>query len=91
MLTPLDNSALVFPQRELDLGIRRGVYRGARDGEFLKLAPGLDKEVVGEYLGDPKDFQVEVLKEYADLFNFENVTLVKALRTFLDGFVSKVL
>ena len=54
--------------------------------KFLKLAPGLDKEVVGEYLGDPKDFQVEVLKEYADLFNFENVTLDKALRTFLDGF-----
>jgi brefeldin A-resistance guanine nucleotide exchange factor 1 len=54
--------------------------------KFLKLAPGLDKEVVGEYLGDPKDFQVEVLKEYANLFNFENVTLDKALRTFLDGF-----
>jgi golgi-specific brefeldin A-resistance guanine nucleotide exchange factor 1 len=54
--------------------------------KFLKLAPGLDKEVVGEYLGDPKDFQVEVLNEYANLFNFESVTLDKALRTFLDGF-----
>ena len=29
------------------------------------------KKVVGEYFGDPKDFQVEVLKEYADLFNLK--------------------
>ena len=49
------------------------------------LTSGLDKKGV-KYLGDPKDFQVEVLKEYADLFNFESVTLDKALRTFLDGF-----
>jgi len=41
MLASLDHSALVYPQRELDLGIRRRVYRGARDGEFLKLAPGV--------------------------------------------------
>ena len=41
MLTPVDHSALVYPQRELDLGIRRQVYRGARNGEFLKLAPGV--------------------------------------------------
>ena len=53
---------------------------------FLKHAPRLDKEVVGEYLGDHKDFNVEVLTEYCDIFDFRGITLDKALRTFLDGF-----
>ena len=53
---------------------------------FLRYTPGLDKEVVGEYLGDHKDFNVSVLKQYADIFNFKGVTLDKALRSFLDGF-----
>ena len=53
---------------------------------FLKHAPRLDKEVVGEYLGDHKDFNVEVLTEYCGIFDFRGVTLDKALRTFLDGF-----
>ena len=53
---------------------------------FFKHAPGLDKETLGEYLGDPKDFMVEVLKEYCATFDFHGVTLDKALRSFLDGF-----
>ena len=41
---------------------------------------------MGEYLGDHKDFNVEVLTEYCDIFDFRGITLDKALRTFLDGF-----
>lgn len=40
MLTPLNGSALVHPQRELDLSIRRQIYRGAQGGAYIKFAPG---------------------------------------------------
>lgn len=53
---------------------------------FLKFAPNLDKEVVGEYIGDHKDFSVAVLTEYCNIFDFKGVTLDRALRSFLDGF-----
>ena len=54
--------------------------------KFFKHAPGLEKETLGEFLGDPKEFMVDVLKAYCGTFNFTGVTLDKALRSFLDGF-----
>ena len=53
---------------------------------FLKYAPALDKEVVGDYLGEPDEFIIAVLDEYAKLFDFRDVTLDRALRSFLSGF-----
>ena len=54
--------------------------------KFLKLAPGLDKDVVGDYLGEPAAFIISVLDEYTKLFDFRDVTLDRALRSFLSGF-----
>ena len=54
--------------------------------KFLKLAPGLDKDVVGDYLGEPAAFIITVLDEYTKLFDFRDVTLDRALRSFLSGF-----
>ena len=54
--------------------------------KFLKYAPGLDKEVVGDYLGEPASFIITVLDEYSKLFDFRDVTLDRALRSFLSGF-----
>ncbi|OUS43396.1 pattern formation protein [Ostreococcus tauri] len=54
--------------------------------KFLKFAPGLDKEVVGDYLGEPAAFVISVLDEYTKLFDFRDVTLDRALRSFLSGF-----
>ena len=53
---------------------------------FLKYAPALDKEVVGDYLGEPAAFIITVLDEYTKLFDFRDVTLDRALRSFLSGF-----
>jgi brefeldin A-resistance guanine nucleotide exchange factor 1 len=53
---------------------------------FLKFAPALDKEVVGDYLGEPAAFIITVLDEYTKLFDFRDVTLDRALRSFLSGF-----
>jgi brefeldin A-resistance guanine nucleotide exchange factor 1 len=57
---------------------------------FLKFAPQLDKEVVGEYLGDHKEFNIAALGEYADVLDFKGVSLDRALRSFLDGRYHKV-
>jgi Sec7-like guanine-nucleotide exchange factor len=54
--------------------------------EFLRLAPGLNKTVVGEYLGDHNAFNVAVLTAYASTFSFHNMSLDAALRLFLSGF-----
>jgi brefeldin A-resistance guanine nucleotide exchange factor 1 len=53
---------------------------------FLRQAPGLNKTVVGEYLGDHHAFNVDVLKAYASTFSFHNMSLDAALRLFLSGF-----
>jgi len=53
---------------------------------FLRQAPGLNKTVVGEYLGDHHAFNVAVLTAYAATFSFHNMSLDAALRLFLSGF-----
>lgn len=69
-----------------EIGLLPDPLKANAVARFFKHAPGLDKETLGEYLGDPKDFMVEVLKEYCATFDFHGVTLDKALRSFLDGF-----
>ncbi|XP_077230483.1 GNOM-like 2 [Tasmannia lanceolata] len=53
---------------------------------FYRYTPGLDKNKIGDYLGDPDEFHVEVLKEFTDAFEFSGVILDTALRTFLETF-----
>lgn len=53
---------------------------------FFRQAPGLNKTVVGEYLGDHNVFNVAVLSAYAATFSFHNMSLDAALRLFLSGF-----
>ncbi len=46
----------------------------------------LDKTVVGDYLGDPDQFNKEVMYAYVDLLDFTERDFVSALRHFLEGF-----
>ncbi|KAJ8613885.1 hypothetical protein CTAYLR_008690 [Chrysophaeum taylorii] len=52
--------------------------------KFLRETPGLNKELVGDYLSKPANS--EVLKEYASAFDFRASTFDVALRQFLAGF-----
>ena len=54
---------------------------------FFRHCPGLDKNVVGEYLGDPKPHKVAVLEAYAASFDFAGLTIDASLRLFLEGFM----
>lgn len=53
---------------------------------FFRYTPGLDKHKIGDHLGDPGEFSIQVLKEFTDTFDFTGVILDTALRTFLETF-----
>ncbi|XP_031483005.1 ARF guanine-nucleotide exchange factor GNL2-like [Nymphaea colorata] len=53
---------------------------------FLRFTPGLDKTMIGDYLGDPDEFHLKVLKEFTSTFDFKNMILDAALRNFLETF-----
>ncbi|KAL6056158.1 Golgi brefeldin A resistant guanine nucleotide exchange factor 1 [Balamuthia mandrillaris] len=53
---------------------------------FLRNTLGLDKTIIGQYLGKEHDFNKAVLQAYLNTFNFQGVSLLPALRTFLETF-----
>ena len=52
--------------------------------QFLKNNPGVDKALIGEYIGNRKN--KEILKGYIDQFSFDGLRIDEALRTFLESF-----
>ncbi|TKR93853.1 hypothetical protein L596_008231 [Steinernema carpocapsae] len=54
--------------------------------KFIHEEDRLDKTVVGDYLGDGKDRNKEVMFAYVDMIDFHSIDFVKALRVFLDKF-----
>ncbi|GBG74811.1 hypothetical protein CBR_g19322 [Chara braunii] len=53
---------------------------------FFRYTPGLDKNLLGEYFGDRDDFNIKVLHAYVSEFDFTDMSLDTALRTFLESF-----
>ncbi|XP_057859507.1 brefeldin A-inhibited guanine nucleotide-exchange protein 2 isoform X2 [Cryptomeria japonica] len=53
---------------------------------FLKNVSGLDKTLIGDYLGERDDFSLRVMHAYVDSFNFQDMQFDEALRLFLQGF-----
>ncbi|CAG9330937.1 unnamed protein product [Blepharisma stoltei] len=53
---------------------------------FLKLTPGIDKTMLGDYLGRDKDLNSQVLYEFIHLHSFQGIDLVEAIRIFLTSF-----
>ncbi|KAM1155417.1 hypothetical protein ACFX13_026906 [Malus domestica] len=53
---------------------------------FFRYTPGLDKTMIGDYLGDPDEFHIKVLKEFTGAFGFSGMNLDSALRTYLETF-----
>ncbi|KAL2613840.1 hypothetical protein R1flu_025532 [Riccia fluitans] len=54
--------------------------------QFMRTTPGLDKTMIGDYLGQHEEFQLSVMHEYVDSMNFENMKFDQAIREFLKGF-----
>nr|XP_043634837.1 ARF guanine-nucleotide exchange factor GNOM-like [Erigeron canadensis] len=53
---------------------------------FLRYTIGLDKNLIGDYLGNHDQFCVDVLQEFARTFKFQDMNLDIALRVFLETF-----
>ncbi|KAK4273663.1 hypothetical protein QN277_017009 [Acacia crassicarpa] len=53
---------------------------------FFRYTTGLDKNLIGDFLGNHDEFCVQVLHEFARTFDFEDMTLDNALRLFLETF-----
>lgn len=53
---------------------------------FLKDASGLDKTLIGDYLGEREDLSLKVMHAYVDSFDFQELEFDEAIRAFLKGF-----
>ncbi|KAF7816403.1 ARF guanine-nucleotide exchange factor GNOM-like [Senna tora] len=53
---------------------------------FFRYTAGLDKNLIGDFLGNHDDFCIQVLHEFARTFDFADMTLDNALRLFLETF-----
>lgn len=53
---------------------------------FLKSETGLDKTMVGDYLGEREDMSLKVMHAYVDSFDFQGMEFDEAIRSFLQGF-----
>ncbi|XP_051141539.1 brefeldin A-inhibited guanine nucleotide-exchange protein 2-like [Andrographis paniculata] len=53
---------------------------------FLKNASGLNKTLIGDYLGERDDLSLKVMHAYVDSFDFQGMQFDEAIRAFLQGF-----
>ncbi|CAF2166446.1 unnamed protein product [Brassica napus] len=53
---------------------------------FFRYTCGLDKNLIGDFLGNHDQFCVQVLHEFAKTFDFQNMNLDNALRLFVGTF-----
>ncbi|WOL09683.1 hypothetical protein Cni_G18436 [Canna indica] len=53
---------------------------------FLKSASGLNKTLIGDYLGEREDLSLKVMHAYVDSFDFQGMEFDEAIRCFLQGF-----
>ncbi|GAB4844373.1 Brefeldin A-inhibited guanine nucleotide-exchange protein 2 [Ancistrocladus abbreviatus] len=53
---------------------------------FLKNASGLNKTLIGDYLGEREELSLKVMHAYVDSFDFQGMQLDEAIRVFLQGF-----
>ncbi|GAU13160.1 hypothetical protein TSUD_179020 [Trifolium subterraneum] len=53
---------------------------------FLKDASGLNKTLIGDYLGEREELSLKVMHAYVDSFDFQGMEFDEAIRMFLQGF-----
>ncbi|KAL0913421.1 hypothetical protein M5K25_016882 [Dendrobium thyrsiflorum] len=53
---------------------------------FLKSKSGLNKVLIGDYLGGREELPIKVMHAYVDSFDFHGIEIDEAIRSFLHGF-----
>jgi len=76
------------PKKGLEFLFEQGLVKNTPEdvAAFLYKGEGLNKTAIGEFLGDKKDFNLQVLDAFVNLHDFGNLILVEALRRFLWSF-----
>ena len=77
------------PRTGIEFLVKQGRLENTPEAvaQFLyKNSDFLDKREIGDYMGEPKDFNLAVLKAYADGINFKGLSFDMGIRTFLERF-----
>lgn len=76
------------PKKGMEFLIQNNLIENTSDSiaQFLFNGEGLNKSAIGTYLGEKIDFNIEVLKKFVGLHEFQNKSIVDALRDFLWNF-----
>ncbi|XP_014405811.1 PREDICTED: cytohesin-3 [Myotis brandtii] len=76
------------PKKGIQFLTENGLLQGAPEdvAQFLYKGEGLNKTVIGDYLGERDEFNIKVLQAFVELHEFADLNLVQALRQFLWSF-----
>ncbi|XP_071492494.1 cytohesin-1-like [Diadema antillarum] len=76
------------PKKGIEYLIQNNLLKNTAEevAQFLYKGEGLNKTAIGDYLGERKDFNVDVLEAFVALHEFKDMILVQALRQFLWSF-----
>lgn len=77
------------PRTGIEFLVKQGRLENTPEAvaQFLyKNSDFLDKREIGDYMGEPKEFNLAVLKAYADGINFKGLSFDMGIRTFLERF-----
>ncbi|KAJ9084446.1 guanine nucleotide exchange protein for ADP-robosylation factor [Entomophthora muscae] len=77
------------PKKGVDLLVKNGSIPSSQPqdiAQFLLQSPSLNKEMIGEFLGDADERSVEIMHAFVDQLDFSGLEFVSALRHFLQTF-----
>lgn len=77
------------PKRGIEFLVRQGFIKDKEPltiAKFLLEQHGLDKAVIGEYLGEGDEENIAIMHAFVDEMEFSNTSFVDAMRTFLQAF-----
>jgi len=76
------------PKKGIEFLFSQGLIKETTEdvAAFLYKGEGLNKTMIGDYLGEKNDFNEAVLKAFVELHDFTDLIVVQALRQFLWSF-----
>ena len=87
----LDTGILRFnmkPKKGLQYLVEHGLLENTPEGvaAFFHANTALDKQVVGDYMGEDVEFNKKVLHAFAQQMDFRGLSFDEAIRTYVSGF-----
>ncbi|KAG2729602.1 hypothetical protein I3843_01G253200 [Carya illinoinensis] len=76
------------PKKGIEFLINASKVANSPEGiaSFLRNASGLNKTLIGDYLGEREELPLKVMHSYVDSFEFQGMEFDEAIRAFLQGF-----